>query len=249
MMLTNKNNGFTLIELAVVMLVVGILLAGILTPMATSVEQSRRSSLEAQYDDIEEALIGFAIVNGRLPCPDCPFGAAAAACSAGGNVINDGIEDQNGTGTGNGCAVGVTLNVEGNLPWATLGVEGTEPWGNTLSYQVDEAYADTDAEAACTPATANTSFSICTTAIITIQDTGSTCGTPVTNVASNVPVVVYSQGAQNATSCNETENTDGDTTFVDRDYELTAATYYDDMIIWISPFLLDSRMVKAEVLP
>ena len=134
----------------------------------------------------------------------------------------------------------------------TLGVEGTDPWGNTLSYQVDEAYADVDAEAVCTPATANVSFSICTTAILTIQDTGSTCGTAVTNVASNVPVVVYSQGSQTvpaASSCNELENTDGDTTFVDMDYNQTTATYYDDMIFWISPFLLNSRMVKAEVLP
>lgn len=249
MKLTNSTSGFTLIELAVVLLIVGLLLAGILTPMATSVEQSRKSSLEAQYDDIEEALIGFAIVNGRLPCPDCSLGAGAAACSAGGNVINDGIEDQSNGGVGFGCAVGVTANVEGNLPWVTLGLEGRDPWGNTLSYQVDEAYADIDAEAVCTPATANTSFSLCTTANITIQDTGGTCVPAATNVASNVPVVVYSQGAQAATSCNELENTDGDATFVDRDYNLTAATYYDDMIFWISPFLLDSRMVKAEVLP
>ena len=109
---------------------------------------------------------------------------------------------------------------------------------------MDEAYADIDAEAACTPATANVSFSICTTAILTIQDTGSTCGTAVANVASNVPVVVYSQGAQSnpaASSCNELENTDGDTTFVDMDYNLTAATYYDDMIFWISPFKSNPR--------
>jgi len=251
-MIITKNSGFTLIELAVVIFIVGLLLAGILTPMATSIESERRETQAELYDDIEEALIGFAIVNGRLPCPDCPLGAAAAACTAGINVINDGIEDQANGGVGNGCAVGVTTNVEGNLPWVTLGLAGTDPWGNTLSYQVDEAYADIDAEAACTPATANVSFSICTTAILTIQDTGSTCGTAVANVASNVPVVVYSQGAQSnpaASSCNELENTDGDTTFVDMDYNLTAATYYDDMIFWISPFLLDSRMVKAEVLP
>ena len=127
-MIITKNSGFTLIELAVVIFIVGLLLAGILTPMATSIESERRETQAELYDDIEEALIGFAIVNGRLPCPDCPLGAAAAACTAGGNVINDGIEDQNGTGTGNGCAVGVTTNVEGNLPWVTLGLAGTDPW-------------------------------------------------------------------------------------------------------------------------
>ncbi len=248
-MLKITKNGFTLIELAIVLFIVGLLLAGILTPMATSVEQSRRSTLDEQYNEIEETLIGFAIVNGRLPCPDCPLGAIAAACSAGGNVINDGIEDQSNGGVGNGCAVGVTTNAEGNLPWVTLGVGGTDPWGNTLRYQVDEAFADIDVETGCDPATANVSFSICTTATITIQDTGDTCGTAISNVASNVPAVIYSQGNETATSCNELENTDGDIRFVDMDYNLTAATYYDDMIHWLSPFVLKSRMVKAEVLP
>lgn len=244
-MLKINKNGFTLIELAVVLFIMGLLLSGILTPLATSLEQERRATLDQQYDDIEETLIGYAIINGRLPCPDCPVGAVAAACTAGGNAINDGIEDISGTA----CAVGATTTIEGNLPWVTLGVTGTDPWGNTLAYQVETAFADGVDEAACSPATANVSFSICTTASITIQDTGSTCGTTIANVASNVPAVVYSQGSETATSCNELENTDGDSTFVDRDYDLSAATYYDDMIIWLSPFVLKSRMVKAEVLP
>lgn len=244
-MLKITKNGFTLIELAIVLFIVGLLLAGILTPMATSVEQSRRSTLDEQYNEIEETLIGFAIVNGRLPCPDCPLGAAAAACSSGGNVINDGVEDI----VGNVCAVGATTTVEGNLPWVTLGVNGIDPWGNTLAYQVETAFADNIDEAVCAPATANVSFSICTTATITIQDTGDTCGTAISNVASNVPAVIYSQGNETATSCNELENTDGDIRFVDMDYNLTATTYYDDMIHWLSPFVLKSRMVKAEVLP
>ncbi len=179
LMRINNNNGFTLVELAVVMFIMGILLAGLLTPLATSLEQEQRANLEKQFDEIEDALIGFAIVNGRLPCPDCPTAGAPAACNNAPNVSDDGIEDISGTG----CAIGATTVIEGNLPWVTLGVTGTDPWGNTLAYHVDEAYADADDEAVCTPATANVSFSICTTANITIQDTGSTCGTPVTTVA------------------------------------------------------------------
>lgn len=245
-MLKMTKNGFTLIELAVVLFIMGLLLSGILTPLATSLEQERRATLDQQYNDIEETLIGYAIVNGRLPCPDCPLGATAAACTAGVNAINDGIEDLVGT---TACALGATTTIEGNLPWVTLGVTGTDPWGNTLGYHVETAFADGIDEAVCAPATANVSFSICTPASITIQDTGSTCGTAVANVASNVPAVVFSQGSEAATSCNELENTDSDSTFVNRDYNLTAATYYDDMIIWLSPFVLKSRMVKAEVLP
>jgi prepilin-type N-terminal cleavage/methylation domain-containing protein len=245
-----NNNGFTLIELSVVLFIIGLLLSGLLTPLTTSVEQERRENLEEQYSEVDDALSGFAIVNGRLPCPDCPLGAAAAACTAGGNVINDGIEDQSGAV----CAVGAAVTVDGNLPWVTLGVTGTDPWGNTLGYHVEVAYADTTAEAVCTPASANASFSICTTASITIQDKGDidvgcTAAPIPNNVATNVPVVVYSQGNAVATSCDELENTDGDSTFVDTDFNQVAATFYDDMIFWISPFVLDNKMVKAEVLP
>jgi prepilin-type N-terminal cleavage/methylation domain-containing protein len=242
-MYKNNISGFTLIELSMVLLIVGLLLAGILTPLATSLEQRKRDEMGTQYDDIEETLIGFAIVNGRLPCPDCPDDSTGT-CATGDE--NDGIEDQSGAG---GCDVGATTTIEGNLPWATLGIDGTDPWGNTLQYHVETAYADTLAEVACTPANGTASFSVCTTASITVQDLGGTCTGAPNSVATNVPVVIYSQGNQTATSCNELENTDGNSTFVDTGYNEITATYYDDMITWISPFLLDSRMIKAEVLP
>jgi len=248
-MLTNKPNGFTLIELAVVLFIVGLILAGILTPMATSVESSRRSILQEQYDDIKEVLIGFAIVNGRLPCPDCPDDTTGN-CAAGDE--NDGIEDGDADGS---CKVGVLAQAEGNLPWVTLGVTGIDPWGRTLVYQVQQNYADTtDGTGASCSIKTGVSFQLCSSAGITIQDKGDVddgcLAAPAPEaVATNVPLVVYSQGRQTATSCNELENTGGDNVFVVMDYNQTAGTYYDDMILWISPFLLNSRMVEAELLP
>lgn len=70
-MLRTKN-GFTLIEIAMVLVIIGLLLGGLLMPLATQVDVQRRIETEKAMEQIKEALIGFAMVNGRLPCPADP---------------------------------------------------------------------------------------------------------------------------------------------------------------------------------
>ncbi|MDJ0864333.1 MAG: prepilin-type N-terminal cleavage/methylation domain-containing protein [Gammaproteobacteria bacterium] len=105
--------GFTLLELAVVLVVLGLLLGGLLMPLATQVDVARIRETNDALDKVEEALLGFAIANGnRLPCP-----------------ASDelGLED---------CSVAV----EGFLPWRTLGVGRYDAWGRTFRYRPDGAY-------------------------------------------------------------------------------------------------------------
>ncbi len=249
MMLLKSQSGFTLIELAIVLFVVGLMLGGFLGPLSTSIELEQRAVLDNDYDEIDDALIGFVIANGRFPCPDCPDAATGTCVAA---DIDDGLEDR----AGGVCKAGVTTTIEGNLPWVTLGVTGTDPWGSTLQYAVETNYADSTDGDGCTPVTAGISFSLCSAATIIIQDQGDAC--PVvpphnpapSNVATGVPALVYSQGANFATSsCYETENTDGDAVFVYKAYSTDDDLYYDDMLLWISPHVLNSKMVKAEILP
>ena len=65
----NNNKGFTLVELAVVVAVVALLLGTLLVPLTTQVEQRNISQTQKQLDEIKEALLGYAMVNGRLPRP------------------------------------------------------------------------------------------------------------------------------------------------------------------------------------
>ena len=242
--MTGKLNGFTLLELAVVLLIIGLLLAGLFTPVAISIEQERRETLSRQYDQIREALMGFIIINGRLPCPDCS-NTATGTCGPGDE--DDGIEDIE-TGT---CKADTANLAVGNLPWVDLGVAGRDPWGEILAYQVQTDHADaTDGtgEVECITRE-QVSFQICSKAGFTVKDAGETCGGTSANVATEVPAVVYSQGNHAATSCHELENTDGDEIFVSRGYSADQTDYYDDMILWLSPKVLISRMVQAEVLP
>lgn len=67
---SGASRGFTLIEVAVVLFIVTILLGSILIPLATQVEQRQISDTQKTLEEIREALIGFAVVNGYLPCPD-----------------------------------------------------------------------------------------------------------------------------------------------------------------------------------
>src|SRR4051812_3179202 len=61
--------GFTLIELSVVVLVITLLLGSLLVPLATQVEQRNVSETQKRLQEVKEALIGYAIANGRFPCP------------------------------------------------------------------------------------------------------------------------------------------------------------------------------------
>lgn len=120
-MKSNRNRGFTLVELAVVLIIVGLVLASLFVPISAQVNQAQ--SLETRRDllDIKEALLGFALINGKLPCPD---------------TTGDGLEDT--------CPnTNATSSTEGNLPWSTLGFKANDVWGRSFKYRVNNAFTTT----------------------------------------------------------------------------------------------------------
>ncbi|HYP68734.1 MAG TPA: type II secretion system protein, partial [Thiobacillaceae bacterium] len=116
-----RQQGFTLIELAIVMLVLTILAAGLLVPLTTSIETRRIAETNNSMATIQDALIGYAMshrtASGRpyLPCPD---------------TNNDGMEEARD-------AAGYCPASRGGLPWITLGVKGDDAWGNRYTYAAD----------------------------------------------------------------------------------------------------------------
>ena len=115
------QSGFTLVEMAVVLFIIAILLGGLLLPLTAQIDQRNLSEAQKQLDEIKDALMGFAIINGRLPCPD---------------TTGDGVEDT--------CpSVLVTETTGGNLPWVTLGMPNQDPWNQAYQYRVNNAYTTT----------------------------------------------------------------------------------------------------------
>ncbi len=194
--------------------------------------------------EIKEAIIGFALANGRLPCPADPTIATGSA--------NAGKERTTCTSTANSTGV---------LPWATLGVNETDAWGNRYTYRVTSDFADAIASSTyggCTPSPIPTlaSFGLCSVGNLNIWSSAA----KVTNISAAVPAVIIShgkngagawtsQGTQRAASsdADELENSDGS---ADTDYvSHTPTSTFDDLVVWISPNILFNRMVAAGKLP
>ena len=239
-----STQGFTLIELSMVLFILGLLLASFLAPLAARVEQEERNNTQIQLDEIEELLYGYVLRNAYLPCPDCSDNTVNCVAQ----TANDGVEDI----LANTCAVEV-----GNLPWVTLGVKNTDEWLNIFTYRVDDTFADrnlaaTDGTGCAASATLNVSFSLCSDGEIDIFSSDVAAdASAIGDVAINIPAVVVSHGKNwaVAASADEGQNTDGDTEFVDKDYSQTAGAEFDDMLIWISPHVLRTMSVKAGILP
>jgi prepilin-type N-terminal cleavage/methylation domain-containing protein len=222
-----RNRGFTLVELAVVLAIFGLLLSIMVIPLSTQVDQQRFADTERQLNAVREALLGFAIANGRLPCPANPGIASGTA--------NAGMENKPGTG----CAA-----ADGVVPWATLGVPELDAWGWRLTYRVTPTFAD-DAAAGM-----QASFLITDAGNIVVTD-GSV------NIANGVPAVLVSHGKNglgafrsdgtqvSGAAGNELENANNTVTFVSQ----VPAPSFDDLVVWVSPNILKSRLVAANRLP
>lgn len=225
-----REPGFTLIELAISLFIITLLAVALIPPIASQVTQSRLAQARSELDQINESLIGFALAQAkpRLPCPD---------------TTGDGIEDA--------CAsTNATETTGGNIPWQTLNVPATDPWGQRYQYRVNNAYTN-----------AATGFTL------TTVPTGGQCNPPggasgfikvcadaaCTSVLANgVPAILFTRGPNGATvptSADELENIDADCLFINRTYSTFVGSEFDDLVIWVSPSILISRMVTAQKLP
>jgi prepilin-type N-terminal cleavage/methylation domain-containing protein len=238
------QNGFTLVEMAIVLMIVGILLGGLLVPLSAQMAQRNISDTQKALSEIKEAIIGYALANGRLPCPADPTIATGSA--------NAGISRATCT---------TAANSTGALPWATLGVSETDAWGNRYTYRVTPDFADAIASSTyggCTPSPIPTlaSFGLCSVGNLNVLS----AATGGTTIAGSVPVVIISHGKNGAgayttqgtqlavgSDADELENSDGST---DNNYvSHTLSPTFDDLVVWISPNILYNRMVAAGKLP
>lgn len=117
-----SESAFTIIEMAIVLLIVSILLGYTVALFPKQQELKQYRAVEQEMDQIIAAIVGFAQVNGRLPCPAIPASV--------------GTEDGGGA---NDCN-----NYGGFPPVNTLGLTGRlnadsllmDPWGNPYRYYV-----------------------------------------------------------------------------------------------------------------
>ena len=242
----NLGRGFTLIEMAIVLLIITLLLSGLLVPLSTQVEQRKIAETQKTLEEIKEALFGFAIANGRLPCP----------ASAGSN----GLENTTATGTPGTTPCDGPL---GFVPAVTLGISPTDSqgfaidgWGQRIRYAVTPAdsyaAAITDGIRTLGMGAFSPNLHVCASSTgITTTGCGAVPGNTLTATA---PALIYSLGtnwATGGTGPDEAENLDNDIVFVSHVPSSTTAANgeFDDIVVWLSPNILFNRMVAAGKLP
>lgn len=265
----NKNRGFSLIEMAVVMLIMGSLLSGLLVALTQTSNNTRITTAKTQMLKIEEALYAFAQAHGRLPCP-------AISSSAGYESLD--IITKNCTES-HGFVPSASLSLYGRVNDDDLMLD---PWSNPYRYSIAPYEVDAngnweaegDGEYAFTEKNLlqelfnnedmNTELGFNSgevSSMLRICDTRD-CGEVYSQVA---PAIVLSMGPNwtnmiadcgVVTNTDEVENagaiTDGGycitntNTFVDAEYN---EENFDDIIIWLSPYILFSRLIDAQQLP
>lgn len=239
--------GFSLVEMAIVLVIVALLLAGLLPMISGQMEQQQRTETRKQMEEIRSSLLGFAVSMGRLPCPD---------------NTGDGNEDIAAptTPTNNIPLLGQSTRItpcsadSGYLPSNTLGTPTKDAFGSAYLYAVTPAFGGKNEIFSATNAGGtllNTLyFSLASTGTIKICNATTNADTtpcPTPRLIDNAAAVVISKGPNWAStaSTEESENIDGDSDFISHDNSAN----FDDLLVWLSPNTIFNRMVTAGKLP
>ncbi len=230
----SNQRGFSLVEMAVVLVIMGLLLAMVMTPLRAQRASKAQHQTETALLEAKQALLGHALIHRYLPCPDTD-----ATPDGWENVKADGSCDKD----------------EGMLPWQSLGVTQTDAWGRLWRYRVDASFSNHQVLFGFAQAENASSIQVQT-------ETGTATSQPSRPIAivlshgenglGGMQVVdgVGIQALAKPISQDELENADGDVNFVDKGAQMGANNNaFDDMLIMLSPKVLIASMVQAQRLP
>jgi type II secretory pathway pseudopilin PulG len=240
--------GFSLVELAIIITIFSLLLAGLMNGKTIKRETQRVEAADAAMDTLQYSLQAFFQKNGYLPCPaslaaapdtatygistDCSLTAAPAGTTHVGNATDE-----------------YQIRV-GAVPTRTLGIAdgyGLDAWGNRLSYVVlRQAAVDQAGYDAYVPTQASDYFQIVNAAAA------------VTYGVSSSELIAYalinygadgrgafskagSAGLACSTTSADAENCDADKQWMDAPVnEIQGASYFYDFVLWVKKSDLDA---------
>jgi prepilin-type N-terminal cleavage/methylation domain-containing protein len=253
MTFSQPQRAFTLVEVALAMLVIATLLAGLALPLAAQVQLRRQDDTRRMLDEAREALMGFAAATGRLPCPATESSSGQESFAPGGDAANGNCSNFH----------------DGLLPAAALGLspldsEGfaRDAWGaraNRLRYAVAGSFPIHGVAHPFTRAgglqavtleglgNAPHFLMICAGAA---GASAASCGPAANHLTRRAAFVIHSSGpnapSTPAAGSDEALNRDSGPTFVSRH---GAGVEFDDLVAWAPVTVLASRLMAAGRLP
>jgi prepilin-type N-terminal cleavage/methylation domain-containing protein len=140
--------GFTLIELAVVLVIVGLMTVGVLYFGGDFIDNAEKEAAARNMEAIDLAIITYVRANDRLPCP-ADIGLTETSSNFGWEAASPTQADADLCLNGTPDAVSLgSETIAGALPVHTLGIPQSiarDPWGNLIEYYVDRRMTKMDA--------------------------------------------------------------------------------------------------------
>ncbi len=234
-----KQAGFTLIEMAVVLVIIGAMAASGLAVYKVYLEEERYEKTESVMVDLVAEIGDFRSVYGRYPCPaeftaapgDLTYGLEETDCRAANYGTSGACSD--GICTATSANVSAPLIVIGTLPWKSMGLRETDVYdgnGNKVLYAVTG------------PQTSSATFAMNAGGIGLNDSAGGSIITPpdtahfVVISHGNNGIGAYSRSGAIGFNCNdgplpEQENCDNDNVFV----FMPKSDDFDDRVQFFTP--------------
>jgi len=246
-MKSNHSRGFSLIELSIVMVISGLIIAAVVSYLDIMLEKKRIEDLKVRIETVQEAIADFQRKNRRLPCP-APIDIPPTDPLYGREVVCDGAAHA-GTTLANGRD-GMRVRT-GALPARTLDIPDImmqDLHNRKFTYAVVELLADADR------------LNDPEEGAITITDDTGDSVLSIDGIARYI-LIAHGNRAGGAYSiqggliepCNlassEGENCDGDTEYIASNLsEGNNAAYYDDKVAYMVTPAINSAVgwIKPE---
>lgn len=240
-----RQRGFSILEIAVVIAILGFLAFLIAPILSSTVSYSRLRETRVKLDPIKSAIVAFVAANNRLPCP-----AIESLSSA-----NAGYGREAATpGTCTGATALTGGAVRGVIPWVTLGLPAdaaADAYGRFFTYLVTTSQ---------TALTANTLPGM--TGVLAVHNATPVAAGNQVNAGNLAVAAVISHGSNGSGGFNpesgartpvpagsdELENTDtANVAIVDKAASDQAANPFDDIVLWITPGDLLAQLIPSGV--
>lgn len=231
--------GFTLIEMAVVMVVIGLVLSGGLLAVSPILQSSKLSETNGRMDRIEQALILYTMRNGCLPCPAIANINSAAGATPG--------QAFGGAAYSTGCSAAAcsTDGSQGIVPWVNLELAEADILDG-FGYRIDYAITSAAASPGNLQASTGMQRTLPTTYPVGNLVVNNAGAAAVTTQAAYVlishgPDHSFGYAAGTGTraadpngSANQTANSDGTPFVQDNEISVSGGTHFDDIVRWRS---------------
>ncbi len=130
-----KQSGFTLVEMAIVLAIIGLLVGGALSFFRPLDQNIRTAETKERMQKVANAMSSFALRNNRIPCPASPDDASPEPFGA---ELGSGTDGQ----SQGSCTV---AQAEGIVPFRTLGIrqeDVIDGYGSYFTYRVSPAFTN-----------------------------------------------------------------------------------------------------------